>query len=201
LQKKLGEYRLIILDMDGTLYYQFPLRICMCIELALYYSFHIRRIAELFMIRRYRKKYEKGILEKETPVVLHWMQEKPLRYIALFRDRKLISLVRRLREQGAKIVVYSDYPVRKKITALSGLTTDYFFCAADACIQCLKPDAQGLNNILHITGEAAGNSLFIGDRYEKDGKCAENAGMDYIILDKNPLLRNFNLYKKELHHG
>jgi len=81
------------------------------------------------------------------------------------------------------------------------LTVDYFFSADDAAIQCLKPDVQGLKNILRITGEAAESSLFIGDRYEKDGKCADNAGMDYIILDANPLLRNFFLYRKELHHG
>jgi len=201
LRKKLREYRLIILDMDGTLYYQFPLRFCMFIEIVIYYTVHIYKIAELFTLRRYRKSYESGILGKETPIIEYWMQEKPLRYIALFRDRKLISLVRRLREQDAKIVVYSDYPVQKKITALTDLTTDYSFCAADTAIQCLKPDAQGLKNILQITGEMAENSLFIGDRYEKDGKCAENAGIDYIILDHTPLMRNINLYKKELYHG
>jgi len=201
LRKKLREYRLIILDMDGTLYYQFPLRLCMCVELAFYYTVHIRRVAELFTIMRFRKMYEKGIFEKETPVILYWMQEKPLRYIVLFRDRKLLCLVRQLREQGAKIAVYSDYPLWKKIAALSGLTADYSFCAADTAIQCLKPDAKGLKNILRITGEAVENSLFIGDRYEKDGKCAEGVGMDYIILDHNPLLRNVNLYKKELHNG
>jgi len=200
MRKKLREYRLIILDMDGTLYYQLPLRLCMCIELAFYYIVHIRRIAELFALRNFRKKYEKGILEKETYAILYWMQKKPLRYITLFRDRKLLSLVQQLRKQGTKIAIYSDYPVQKKITALSGLTADYSFCATDAAIQCLKPDIQGLKNILRITGETVENSLFIGDRYEKDGKCAENVGMDYIILDNYPLLRNINLYKKELRH-
>jgi len=201
LHKKLQEYRLIILDMDGTLYYQFPLRLCICIELALYYTVHIRRIAELFILRRFRKSYENGFFEKETPVVDYWMLEKPLRYIALFRDRKLLCLVRRLREQGAKIAVYSDYPVEKKIRALPGLTADYCFCATDTAIQCLKPDVQGIRNILHIADETVENSLFIGDRYEKDGRCAENVGMDYIILDTNPLLRNIKLYKKELRRG
>jgi len=200
-RKKLQEYRLIILDMDGTLYYQFPLRFCMCIELAFYYAVHIWRIPELFALGRFRKNYEKGILEKETPVVIYWMREKPLRYIALFRDRRLLCLVRQLREHGAKIAVYSDYPVREKIAVLSGLTADYSFCSSDAAIQCLKPDPKGLKNILRITGITAEISLFIGDRYEKDGKCAENAGMDYIILDNNPILRNINLYRKELYHG
>jgi FMN phosphatase YigB (HAD superfamily) len=201
LRRKLQDYRLVILDMDGTLYYQFPLRLCMCIELAFYYAFHIRRLAELSMISRFRKNYESGVLEKETSVITYWMQEKPLRYIALLHDRKLLRLVVRLQEQGAKIAIYSDYPVLKKITALPGFTADYCFCAADSVIQCLKPTAQGLKNILHITGETVEDSLFIGDRYEKDGKCAEGVGMDYIILDNTPLFRTINFYSKELQYG
>jgi HAD superfamily hydrolase (TIGR01549 family) len=197
LRKKLCEYKLIILDMDGTLYYQAPLRFYMCIELMLYYAVHLRRIAELFMLYRFRKSYESGVLEQGNSVTEYWMQERPLRYISRFRDKKLIFLIRRLREQGAKIAVYSDYPVQQKLTALPDLTAAYYFCAADPAIQCLKPDPAGLKNILRITEETAENSLFIGDRYEKDGKCAENAGVDYIILDNNHLMRNINLYKKE----
>jgi FMN phosphatase YigB (HAD superfamily) len=198
LHKTLYEYRLIILDMDGTLYYQMPLRLCMCIELMLYYTVHLCRISELVMLYKFRKSYGNGVLEKGDYIIEYWMQEKPLRYISLFRDKKLLSLIRRLREQGTKIAIYSDFPVQKKLTALPDLTTDYVFCAADPVIQCLKPDPVGLKNILLLTGEASANSLFIGDRYEKDGKCAENAGVDYIILDNNPILREFNLYKREL---
>lgn len=173
----------------------------MCIELAFHYVTHIRRIWELFLLWRFRKTQENGFLAEAPPVVWYWMLERPLRYIALFRDRKLLCLIRQLRKQGAKIAIYSDYPVQKKIAALSGLTVDYCFCAADAAIKCLKPDAQGLKNIIRLTGETVENSLFIGDRYEKDGKCAVNIGMDYIILDTNPLLRNIKLYKKELYSG
>ncbi|GHU97752.1 hypothetical protein FACS189483_04640 [Spirochaetia bacterium] len=194
--KSLQEYRLIILDMDGTLYYQFPLRICMCIELLLYYILHINRITELFMLRRFRKSYESGILEEGNSAVTYWMQEKPLRYITLFRDKKLLYLIRQLRERGARITVYSDYPAQRKIGALPDFTADYCFCAADTVIQCLKPETQGLKNIVRIIGEPVENSIFIGDRYEKDGKCAEGLGMDYIILDKNCGQR-FKFYRRE----
>jgi FMN phosphatase YigB (HAD superfamily) len=124
------------------------------------------------------------------------MQEKPLRYISLFRDKKLICLIRQLRERGAKIVVYSDYPAKQKIEALRDLAVDYYFCADDKIIQCLKPETRGLANIVRAIGELVEYAVFIGDRCEKDGKCAEGIGMDYIILDKNPILRNSNLYKK-----
>jgi FMN phosphatase YigB (HAD superfamily) len=183
--------------MDGTLYYQAPLRFCMCIELMLYYVVRLQRIAELFMLYRFRKSYERGVLEQGNSVIEYWMHERPLRYISQFRDKKLIFLIQRLRKHGTKIAVYSDYPVQRKLTALPDLTIDHTFCAADSAIQCLKPDPAGLKNILRITNETAENSLFIGDRYKKDGKCAENAGVDYIILDNNSLFRNINLYKKE----
>jgi HAD superfamily hydrolase (TIGR01549 family) len=198
LRKKLQEYRLIIFDMDGTLYYQFPLRLCMCVELIGYYILHIYKITELLTLSKFRKLYEKGILGKGNTVVTHWMQERPLRYIALFQDKKLLHLIRSLQEQGVKIAVYSDYPVEQKIRVLHDLAIDHYFCASDTVIHCLKPDPRGLKNIVRITGESIENSLFIGDRYEKDGKCAENAGMDYIILDKNPLSRNISLHRKEL---
>ena len=198
LHKKLCDYRLIILDMDGTLYYQAPLRFCMCIELMLYYAVHLCRISELVMLYKFRKSYESGVLEQGNHIIEYWMQEKPLRYIRMFRDKKLLSLIRQLREKGGKVAIYSDFPVMQKIKILRDLTIDYAFCAADPVVQCVKPDPAGLKNILRIAGEIAENSLFIGDRYEKDGKCAENAGVDYIILDNNSLLRNINLYKKEL---
>jgi FMN phosphatase YigB (HAD superfamily) len=54
LRKKLSDYRAIIFDFDGTLYYQAPLQVCMAFELAVYYLVHIARVRELFMLRSYR---------------------------------------------------------------------------------------------------------------------------------------------------
>lgn len=197
LRKNLYDYRAVILDMDGTLYYQFPLRICMVAELLWYYLTRIRRIGELFMLRRIRKLRENGILTDIDPLFAYWLEEKPLPYIYRFRDKKLLRLIQTLRERGAKIAVYSDYPAERKIGALRDLTVDYHFCADDAVIRCLKPDPAGLKNIIGIIGEPAETIVFVGDRYEKDGKCAEGAGMDYLILDVNPLSRHKNLKELE----
>ena len=197
LNKRLSEYKIIILDMDGTLYYQIPLRFCMFFELMLYYIFHFSRINELFMLYKFRKSYDKGFIEQENYVIKYWMQEKPLKYISLFRDKKLLRLMGDLQKGGAKIAIYSDYPVKQKIKSFPDFSVKYFFCASDEIIQCLKPDPKGLKNILYKFGEKAENCLFIGDRYEKDGKCAEDAGTDYIILDKIPFMRNISLYRKK----
>jgi FMN phosphatase YigB (HAD superfamily) len=199
LRKSLYDYRGVILDMDGTLYYQFPLRLCMAAELLVHYLLRLPKIGELFMLRRMRKAREAGILVETNPVFAYWTQEKPLRYIYRFRDKRLLRLIGALRERGAKIAVYSDYPAERKIKGLRGFTADHCFCADDALIRCLKPETGGLKNILGIMGEPVENVVFIGDRYEKDGKCAEGVGMDYLILDSNPLVRHKNI--RGLNHG
>jgi FMN phosphatase YigB (HAD superfamily) len=144
----------------------------------------------------YRKAYEKGKLKERDQMIDFWMQEKPLPYIRLFQDKKLLAFIQTLKHKGTKIVVYSDYPLDKKIKALDPFQADYCFCASDEPIQCLKPDTQGIKYIIAILNIPVDQMVFIGDRYTKDGKCAEAVGMDYIILDKIPLLRS-RLYKKE----
>ncbi|MDR2633865.1 MAG: HAD family hydrolase [Treponema sp.] len=196
LHKKLHEYRAVILDMDGTLYYQIPLRICMFFELLCYYGAHIKNLSSLCTLREYRKAYERGRLGERNRLIDFWMQEKPIPYIRLFRDKKLLVFMQALKHKGTKIVLYSDYPLEQKIKALSPFHADYYFCASDEPIQCLKPDTQGIRHIIAILHIPVENMVFIGDRYDKDGKCAEAVGMDYIILDSIPLLRS-RLYKKE----
>jgi HAD superfamily hydrolase (TIGR01549 family) len=198
LHKKLHEYRAVLLDMDGTLYYQLPVRICMAFALAAYYTIHLKKLTDLFALAAFRKSYDKGFLAKGNAVIDYWMQEKPLKYIRMFRDKKLLELVQRLKNNGAVIAVYSDYPVTKKIDALRPFTADFAFCASDPAVQCLKPDTKGLKHIVETLGKPVEDTVFIGDRYEKDGRCAEGVGMDYIILDTWPLLRNILLYKREL---
>jgi HAD superfamily hydrolase (TIGR01549 family) len=199
LHKKLHEYRAIILDMDGTLYYHFPLKICMAFELLCYYALHIRRFRDLITLILFRKSRESGVLNAGNAIVDYWMHEKPLAYIHLFRDKKLLALTREFRHRGAKIVVYSDYPAVKKIEALHPFQADFVFHAADAAIQCLKPNVKGLQHILSVIKEPSADTVFIGDRYEKDGKCAKALGMDYVILHGDPLRRN--LFYRSVSNG
>jgi HAD superfamily hydrolase (TIGR01549 family) len=211
LRQNLSEYKVILLDMDGTLYYQFPLRICMAFTLLGYYVLRPTKIKELLILRAFRrlresdrltdcenfeqKQYEilstrfKVSHEQVENIIYRWMQEKPLKYVRIFRDKKLLRQMQRLRNSGIKLVLYSDYPVEKKLQVLYPFGVDYSFCASDAEINCLKPDSKGIRKIIEILNEPVGNMVFIGDRYEKDGQCAENVGMDYIILGKNPIMR------------
>lgn len=189
-KKPISDYKALILDMDGTLYHQLPVRIGMAKELFFYYLFRLNRISELLAIYKYRKNYERGQLQTPDDNIIYWMEKRPKKYIHFYRNKNLIALAEEMQKQGAKIVVYSDYPLEEKLDALSPFKPDYYFSANDADIQCLKPDPKGLLHIINIVDIPKEDILFIGDRYEKDGLCAEGAGIDYMIVGARRKFKN-----------
>jgi FMN phosphatase YigB (HAD superfamily) len=203
-------YQTIILDLDGTLYYQRPVRLFMALELAFFYGTHPWRYKELKALSAFRKLredraftnndnfYELQIAHisktykiparKVEDLIDKWMQDRPLRLVRFFADKRLISMCKNWHDSGKTIVVYSDYPTKEKLSVI-GLKPDYQFYSCDEEIACMKPAPKGLINILKITKTAPKKALFIGDRYSKDGLCAKGAGVDYVILPKNELKR------------
>jgi len=195
LRKEITDYKALILDMDGTLYYQIPLRICMAFELFFYYICHLNKISELLGVYKYRKKNESGELQKQDVNVVVWMQKNPKKYVRFFRDKKLINFVQTMQRQGVKTVVYSDYPLKEKLGSLLPFEPDFTFSADDAEIQCVKPNNKGLLHIVNTLNLPIEDIIFIGDRFEKDAECAKKTGMDYIVLSRNFFTRN-KIYKK-----
>jgi len=188
-------HKAIIADLDGTLYFQLPVRLSMLCAIVLFCLTKPHKIKEIQIVRSYRKKYEKGMEHHDRCLVLSkdynmdvmrveniiqkWMIDNPLRSVHKYRDKNLLLLLEEMKNKGTKIIVYSDYPVTEKLKALN-FTPDVAYSADD--VGCLKPSPEGLLYILKENGLTAADCLFIGDKYEKDGKCAENAGMEYIIL-------------------
>ena len=213
MQKLPTQYKTIILDMDGTLYLQPLVRICIALSLALHYALHPTHLKELFALQSYRRMRESGTyadskdfakrqfqalsekydlpISQIESIIHHWMQERPIKYIRRFRDKQLITITERLRKNGTVVVLYSDYPVVQKAAAV-GIAADYLFCAEDEAIACLKPDPKGLLRMLETTATAPQDALFVGDRYAKDGLCAKAAGVDYVILPKLKLMRRIS---------
>ena len=205
--KNLSEYKAWILDFDGTLYYQLPMRICMAFVLLAYYIIHPRRISELILIQNYRQLREKLfaadkkdfymqqllILEKKYKISVSeiekllefWFFDRPLSFIKKFQRKNLIDSVIKHQQRGIKIIVYSDYPVNKKISAVDFIP-DYTFYSDDDLIKCMKPDSSGLKNILKTLNLKPDEVLFIGDRDDRDGLCAKNAGVDYLNVKNFP---------------
>lgn len=71
MNKKINEYKALVFDLDGTLYYQRQLRLKMAWMLGSYYLCHFWRIKELLIIKKFREVREKwdeitGISAGET---------------------------------------------------------------------------------------------------------------------------------------
>ena len=195
------KYDALIFDLDGTLYRQFPVRVCMFLRLLSHYALRPKRVRELLLLRKYRQLREKrfsveredfGRIQMEeaarlcglTPdkaygVITSWMIHKPLTLIKIFRRRRLIDAIKAYKKTGTMIIVYSDYPVREKLCALN-LQPDYSYWSGDDVIRCMKPDSSGLSRVIAMLGLEGKNILYVGDRDDKDGECARNAGVEYV---------------------
>ena len=195
------KYKAIIVDFDGTLYYQLPVRILMALWLMLYYAVFLLRIKELFFLREFRrlqekrfgantKNFYKAQLQEASrlynlnhdnaeSIINLWLIRRPLRIIKLFRRRRLLSYLKSRQKSAVKIIIYSDNPVKEKINAIN-FTPDHAFWSCDEIINCMKPDSHGLLNIIKFLDINKKEVLYIGDRFDRDGLCAKSAGIYYI---------------------
>lgn len=193
----------VIFDVDGTLYDQTKLRVCMVREMFMCILRQPGRIAELRIIRHFRRMREKHAAEavadlesrqyvwaaqaagvspqQVREVVKDWMFEKPLAYLGSCRYPGAQALFAQFQQQGTPIGVFSDYPAMDKLRAL-GLRAQVIVSATCAEVNRLKPDPTGLLVAATKLGAPAPQCLFIGDQEAKDGACARRAGMPHLIL-------------------
>ncbi|MGN1313935.1 MAG: HAD family hydrolase [Lachnospiraceae bacterium] len=204
--KKLTQYKLIIWDLDGTLYYQKPFRKKMIEVILKELVFKPSRWKEARVILCYRRLREKwdpsdseedlemrqyaacgakcGLMKEQIKeIVTFWMHEAPLKYLKAYRDEEAALLIGRLRKKGILNVVYSDYPTKDKLRALE-IVVDGQYCSADPDISSMKPNPKGIQVILKKLKIKAEDTLMIGDRIEKDAEAAKAAGVDYLILSR-----------------
>lgn len=210
------KYEVIVLDMDGTLYYQRSMQFFMCMEMGIYgitHPFSLWKFKIIGLFRKIREQseysmvtcsdYDKGTeynslleyqyeitakqmdrpVEEIRSIVEEWMFERPLKYLWHVRDKHLCDWVMRWQKQGKKVVVYSDYPVDKKIKAL-GIEVDAMYCSDDPRIGQMKPSPKGMDIICEDLKVNQDKVFVVGDRMSRDGKMAEAAGSDYVILKK-----------------
>jgi phosphoglycolate phosphatase/putative hydrolase of the HAD superfamily len=211
--------KLVVFDVDGTLYSQYKLRNIMLLHLLAHYMLRPRQIKDLLILSTFRKERERKIgfscedLEnvqyqwcgertktdplKVKALVEHWMYKYPIKFLHKCVYPGLHSFVRELKQNQIKVAVYSDYPAKEKLKAL-GIDADLVISSTDTGINSLKPNPKGLISINAQLNVPPSESLFIGDRNELDGVCAENAGMKFLLFQEH---RNNNLsFYQELAH-
>lgn len=126
-------------------------------------------------------------------VIKKWIYDNPLDAVAASKDIQLAAVIDNLKKLGKKVAVFSDYPTEDKLKAL-GITVDGQYCSAGENIGELKPSPRGLELIMNDFGFEPSQVLMIGDRLEKDGECAVNAGVDYLVLSRKQSGRCYSLF-------
>jgi len=205
-------FHAVLLDLDGTLYWQTPLRCLMAMELGALPLSNLslnqtqmtlgilrkfRKIREQLRMRNLVKGQQLEDLQYEETasqvrvsanevkaVVSEWMYRRPLKYLQVCRQRGVVEFFSSMVAQGVQIGIFSDYPVQEKIEAL-GLSkwVKLRLCATDKEVNAFKPHPQGFWRACELWGLSPAEVLYVGDRVEVDGVGAKAAGMPCIILD------------------
>jgi HAD superfamily hydrolase (TIGR01549 family) len=199
--------RLVVFDVDGTLYNLSRLRLLMGRDLLLHAARSLsletadvvggyRRIREQFGERE-TSDLEDALVEETAlatkcspprirTIVEEWIERRPLRYLARCRYPGIEELFAGLRRSGKIIGIFSDYPARAKLSAL-GLYADHIVCATDGSIGVLKPHPRGLSALIDAAGATARETVLIGDRADRDGLAARRIGAWPLVKSAKPL--------------
>ena len=199
--------RLVVFDVDGTLYDQRALRRRMLLDLARH-AMASRSLQTARVLHRFRRLRETladeelegfqatviertaqatGVgSEKVLDLVREWIEQRPLIHLRRCRYPDVERVFAALRRCGKTIGIFSDYPAAAKLHAL-GLSVDLIVSATDATMDVLKPNPRGLTRLMEAAGVAADETIMIGDRAERDGEAARRAGVACLIRSNRPL--------------
>jgi len=199
------DIRLVAFDVDGTLYKQRPLRLRMGRDMAIQ-AVAKRDLNAIGVISAYRRIRERlaaeevvdfeRVLIAETAkatstspervhvIVSEWIDVRPLRYLRSCLFSGVPELFAGLRRAGKRIGIFSDYPATEKLAAM-GLAAHHVVVANDVGL--LKPHAKGLQSLMAAAGVTASETLFIGDRADRDGVAGQRAGVRILIRSSTPI--------------
>ena len=199
----------VLLDVDGTLYHQWPLRAIMALQLArmaarersLFKAAQTVRVIQTFrrmreQLRDYDGSARLSEVQFEEParaigvtveevreVVQTWIYRQPLPYLGRCRRAGVETFLSAIIRAGVTVGVFSDYPGEEKLDAL-GLPKSIspVICSTDAEINRFKPDPRGFLKACEIWGLNPAEVVYVGDRHEVDATGARAAGMSCFIL-------------------
>ena len=200
----------VLLDVDGTLYDQRPLRRVMLLRLLRQLAASPRDgVRTMRVLRAYRHAQEtlrtnvcdscdidaaqvqltarwSGVEEHEVRVLVRrWMESEPLLLLARYVRPGLYDFLSAAAHHGIKLGVVSDYPSTDKLRQLDvDHYMDVTLCARDACVGCFKPNPRGLLQAARQLGVQPESTLYVGDRPAIDAAAAKAAGMHCAIVGR-----------------
>ncbi len=207
MSRYIDNVKLIVFDVDGTLYDQRKLRFFILIELFFYYLFRTHKYYELnilWFFRKERKKHStqspeninisenqyiwcqekvKMPLDEIKKIIEKWIRQKPLKYLSYCMYKNVKDLINQLKKNNIITSVYSDYRVDEKLKAMN-IQVNHVFSSEQKEIDVLKPNPKGLNYIAKSLNVSKQHILFIGDQAELDGACAKRAKVKYLHINR-----------------
>jgi HAD superfamily hydrolase (TIGR01549 family) len=199
------DIRLVAFDVDGTLYRQRPLRLRMGRDLVIHTvaKCDLNAISVVSAYRRIRERlaaeevvdFERVLIaetakatsmspERVHAIVSEWIETRPLRYLRSCLFSGVPQLFAGLLRAGKKIGIFSDYPATEKLAAM-GLRANHVVAASDVGL--LKPHARGLQSLMAAASTTARETLYIGDRVDRDGVAGQRAGVRILIRSSKPI--------------
>lgn len=202
----------VLLDLDGTLYHQLPLRAAMAAELGLLLLGGPRNALLTWQVLRAFRRVREDLRALDSPptslddlqyvrtaeltatdpalvrrLVDDWIYTRPLRHLRRFRRHGVIDALDGLRGAGMLVGVFSDYPTTSKLEAL-GLSSlvSLQLCATDRGINAFKPRPEGFLAACRAWEVPPESVVYVGDRPEVDAAGAQAAGMQCLILRRRP---------------
>jgi putative hydrolase of the HAD superfamily len=202
-----NDIRLVVFDVDGTLYSQRRLRALMTRDLVIHAA-RTRSLDAITVIRAYRRIRE-GLAERDaadfepllvaetaaatgrssaqvSALVAEWIERRPLPHLVRSRYPGVLELFAGLKRKCKIVGIFSDYPAAAKLAAL-GLDADHIVCAGDQGIGALKPNPRGLVAILGKACVDPQRTVVIGDRIDRDGAAATQIGARALIRSEKPI--------------
>jgi HAD superfamily hydrolase (TIGR01549 family) len=193
-----GSHSAWLIDLDGTLYRQRPVRILMAVQLVLF------GLTRAGLLRHFRHEHERvrelglegdpfsiqiartaeALKRSEDDVracVEDWMIRRPGRLLRAFRRHSLLAEITAFRASGGRTALVSDYPASHKLAAMAvrPLFDVVVASGEDGGPQRLKPHPDGMLRAASALGVEPSRCLVIGDRDDADGEAARAAGMAF----------------------
>ena len=202
--------RALILDVDGTLYRQRPVRGGMFWRLVRGCVRHpAQGYVSFQVLRAYRRAQEVlrtpqgdagDLAEAQCRLaggwtgvdpqivrecVARWMEQEPLALVAASVREGLLEFLQAAKHRGLRLGVLSDYPAARKLEAMRvAHFIEVVVCAQDIEVQRFKPDPRGLTVALRRLGVEGNQALYIGDRPDVDVPAARAAGIACVIMGR-----------------
>jgi len=201
--------KVVVFDVDGTLYRQAPLRRAMLLRLLGSYATRPlegwRTVRALSAYRHAqealrgeacadvaeaqlahacaRTDFDRAVVRE---CVDRWMEREPLSILGRFRYPGLVEFLQACRGGGLRLAALSDYPAAGKLEAL-GIAEhfDLVLCAQSPEIGVFKPNPRGLAVALHRLGVTPAECLYVGDRPDVDAAAAHAAGTASVIVSSS----------------